>query len=662
MSLVARGWLCALLTLLASAGCSHFIESRAINRFAENIREDNLDGLKQATTPGFQERALRTASALDDIKILRLPDGKVTVVEVEDVDAGRRRVTVQVGEKKEAKKEVFYELVYDGAGKWLVDDVYLKQKKHGVTAFKSVTEQMDLLLTVREFLDAWDEGERDQVLAVVGPQLRGPLEQLPPSFLVRLTTQVIGARAERSRFKPQAQLDERDAVVRLPRVGGETVLTMRLIDGHWQVRDIAIDTKDESRQIPSVLKLAIAVNTCTQFLDAYQRGDKAALQPLCDTDFYEGSLAIANLKQVMLPEPQLPEHDLDVQLRAQRADFVLKGAREVVQIDMRREDASEPEAPPQFLVRDVTLYELESQQEKRLSALFTAQAMLDLFCEALAERDLDHLRHCSTQDLKTRVWQRLNAATVQGMPLELFDDPNPEIVSMSFQGALTRFEVRQGGQPVTYLMREESGRFFVDDVVWQVPGRPSSVKQTLDLLVPVRNFAAAVTLGRDPTQQPAVLDMMQSTCSADFNRMVWSQTKFLPNSGLSADTFLDTPLKSIVQSDNEVLIQFGDDRFGAAIRLRKEYNRHLIDEVLLVAGPEQADRIEVKSTLRTMLANGTALPPQGTQYAGPPRPLPTAPSKIQTAVYEEPADDRPQVIWPAGDEIDIGPIDGQIEP
>ncbi|MDZ4685816.1 MAG: hypothetical protein SH850_12175 [Planctomycetaceae bacterium] len=659
MSFVVRGSLCALLTLAVGAGCSHFIESRAINRFAENLRDEDFDGLKDSTSTQFKERALRTASALDDMKILHLPDGKHTIVDVKEVDDHRRSVTVEVGE---SKKEIFYDLVKDRSGKWVVDDVQLKQKKYGVTAFKSVTEQMDLLLTVREFLDAWDSGDRDRVLTVVGPRLRAPLEQLPPSYLARLTGQVIGARSERTSFKPQAQLDEEDAVVRLPRVGGQTVLTLKLVDDQWQVRDIAVDSKNEAQQIASVWKLALAVNTCTQFLDAYQRSDKLALQPLCEADFYEGSLAIANLKQVMLPDPQIPDHDLDVQLRAQRADFVLKGAREVVQIDMHREDPAEPDAAPQFRVRDVTIYEMETKQEKRLSAMFTAQAMLDLFCEALADRDLDHLRHSSTQDLKTRVWQRLNAATVQHLPLEMFDDGRPEIVAMTFQGALTRFEARQNGQPVTYLLREEEGRFFVDDIVWQISGRPASVKQTLELLVPVRNFAAAVTLGRDASQQPAVVEMMQNTCSADFNRMVWSQTKFLPNSGLSADTFLETPLKSIVQSDTEVLIQFGTDRFGALVKLRKEYNRSLIDEVVLVAGPEQADRIEVKNTLRTLLANGTALPPSNaaTQYAA----QPTSPSRsrIQQAVYEEPADNPPQAIWPVGDPIDIGPIEGQTEP
>ena len=110
---------------------------------------------------------------------------------------------------------------------------------------------------------------------------------------------------------------------------------------------------------------------------------------------------------MILPGPQLGDHDLDVQLRTQRANFVLRGEREIVQIDIRKEESPEPQAPPTFRVCDVTLYEVETKQEKRLSALFTAQDMLTLFSKALADRDLDHLRHSSTQDFSSRVWQRL---------------------------------------------------------------------------------------------------------------------------------------------------------------------------------------------------------------------------------------------------------------
>ncbi|OYW16785.1 MAG: hypothetical protein B7Z55_13835 [Planctomycetales bacterium 12-60-4] len=322
-----------------------------------------------------------------------------------------------------------------------------------------------------------------------------------------------------------------------------------------------------------------------------------------------------------------------------------------MQIDMRREDAAEPNAPPKFLVSDVTIYELDTKQEKRLSALFTAQGMLELFCQALATRDLDHLRHTSSQDFSNRVWRRLNSATVQGLPLEQFDIPELEITSTQFQGALTRVEAQQGGLPVTYLLREESGRFFVDDMQWQASGRPASVKETLSTLVTVQNFAAAVTLGRDPAQQKMVLGMMQETCSTDFNRLVWQQTDFLPNGGLGADTFLAAPLKSIVKSETEILIQLGDDRFGASVRLRKEFNRELVDDIVLIGGPEPDDRIAVKQTFRTLLANGEAVRPGGsTRYAAKP-----APRKIEQAIYQEFDDESPREVLHASDVIDTSP-------
>ncbi|MBI1348362.1 hypothetical protein GC163_18965 [bacterium] len=651
MPKTVRWTVLASLAFSLGAGCANFVESRAIQNFADRLQSEDLDGLKQASSHDFSERALRTATALQDIKILRLPDGKVNVMEVEFVDESHRRVTVEMGE---GKREVFYELVRSDDGKWVVDDVYLKQKKLGVTTFKSVTEQMDLLLTVREFIDACDAGDRNRMLQVTDLEFSAALERLPPSYLARLIGNVLGEKSPASNFKPQAQLDETTAVVKLPRMGGDTILTLSLHGTTWRVTDVAIDSKKEEDQLPSMHKHAIAVNTCVDFLDAYQRDDKVALAPLCDEDLFSGSLSIANLKQVLLPGPQLIDHELSLKLHGQRADFLLKGEREVVQIEMHREDSPEPNSPPHFLVKDVTIYEVESRQEKRLAALFTAQSMLQLFCEALAERDLDHLKHSSTQDFANSVWRRLNSATIQGLPLEMFDSPQLDVNSMQFLGALTRVEATQGGQPVTYLLREEAGRFYVDDVLWQTPGRPASVKETLALLIPVQNFSAAVALGRGPQQQAQVLQMLQETCSTDFNRMVWQQTDFVPNGGLSSDTFLATPLRSVVQSETEVLIQLGDDRFGAAVKLRKEHNRNLVDEVLLIAGPEPADRIEVKRTMRTLLANGQAVRPGQTQMAAKPAGLTR--QKIQTAVYEELSDDVPQEILQVGDQVDIGPI------
>jgi hypothetical protein len=623
MSRTIRSFVCccglAAITVGGSSGCTHLIETRAITAFSKNLQQANLEGLKASTSDEFRQRALRTAVALEDLKILRLPDGKTTIVEVEDINSDKKRVTVQVGE---SKKEIFYELAKDSTGRWVVDDIYLKQKKKGVEAYKSVTEQMDLLLSVREFLNAWGNGDREQVLRVTSPAFRSSLEALPPSFLASMTRTVTSGRPAGAQFKPHAQLDEKVAVVRLPRLSGECVVSLELKGEHWQVSDVAIDSKDDD-QVSSMYKLAKAVNNCTSFLAAYGRGDKASLANWSSKDFYEGSLSIGDLSQAKLPDALLSEHELQVKLRGNRADFILKNDAELVQIDMHRVSETAPNVTPQFVVSDVTIYEVATKQEKRLSALFTAQEMLEIFVKSLSLRDLDALKHCSTRDLSSRVWSKLNGGTVTAMPLEPFDSDEFEFVTASFQGALTRIEVRQGGRPLTYLLREESGRFYVDDVQWQITGIPSSLKSTIEVLIPVQDFAAAIALGREPQEQTAALEQLQANSSSDFNRMVWTQCRFVPNSGMSADTFLHAPLKGIAMGENEVTVQLGDNRFGAKVTLRREFDRYTVDDVLLVAGPEEAQRLALKHSLRTQLARGEAqapsatVPASATRSAGP---------------------------------------------
>lgn len=590
----------------SGVGCTHLIETRAITAFSEHLKEEDLDGLMKATTRDFRQRALRTATALEDLKILHLPDGKTTIVEVEELSDDKKRVTVQVGE---GKKEVFYELARDGDGHWMVDDIYLKQKRKGVEAYKSVTEQMDLLLTVREFLDTWSRGDREQVLGVTSKKFRAALDPLPPSYLASLTRIVSAGKPTAGKYKPNAQLDEKVAVVRLPRSVGDTVISLELADGHWQVSDVAVDAKGDDH-LPSMMKLAQAVNSCTSFLAAYEAGNKPRLAEWSSSDFFEGSLSVGDLTQAHLPDAQFSEHEMQVKLRGNRADFVLRNDVELVQIDMHRAPDTAPDAPDKYLVSDVTIYEIESKQEKRLSALFTAQGMLEVFVQALSNRDVSTLKHSSTRDLAGRVWGKLNQDTLNAMPLDVFDNGEMEFVTASFQGALTKIEVRQGGRPLTYLLREEHGRFYVDDVNWQITGIPASLKTTLEILVPIQEFAGAIALGRGPESQQAALERLQATCTGEFNRVVWSQTKFVPNSGMSADTFLKAPLKGIAIADNEVTVQLGDNRYGSKVTLRREFDRYVVDDVLLIAGVEDSQRLALRHSLRTQLARGEARAPQ----------------------------------------------------
>lgn len=624
MSRTIRSVVCcfglAVVTTTGGVGCSHMIETRAITAFSKNLNDEDLDGLMEATSQDFRQRALRTTTAFEDLKILNLPDGKTTIVEVEDDGKNKKRVTVEVGDGKkdkkskkgsssDSKKEIFYELTKGKDGHWVVDDIYLKQKRKGVVAYKSVTEQMDMLLSIREFLDAWSRGDREQVLGVTTKKFRAALDPLPPSYLATLTKVVSTGKPTGGKYKPNAQMDEKVAVVRLPRHVGDTVISMELNDGRWQVSDVAVDTKGDE-QLPSMLKLAHAVNGCTAFLAAYGNGDKTKLSELSSADFFEGSLAVGDLSQAKLPDSQFSEHELIVKLRGNRADFVLKNDAELVQIDMHRDAETSPDVPAKFRVSDVTIYEIETKQEKRLSALFTAQGMLEIFVHALEDRDVGTLKHSSTRDLATRVWGRLSTETLQAMPLDLFDGSDMEFVSASFQGALTRIQVRHGGRPVTYVLRDENGRFFVDDVSWQITGVPSSLKTTLEILVPIQEFASAIAQGRDPQKQENALERLQAISTGDFNRMVWGQTRYVPNSGMSADTFLKTPLKSIAIADQEVTVQLGDNQYGAKVTLRREFERYVVDDITLIAGVDDSQRLALKHSLRTQMARGETRAPQ----------------------------------------------------
>ena len=632
MFALRRMWSLSLILAAAGSGCAHLVETKTIEKFSTQLKKQDLDGLKASTSDEFAGRALRTAEALEDFEIRRIPDGKHSVVKVEKLSGNHKRVTVAVGE---AKKEVFYELTKNSTGKWVVDDIYLRQKKQGVEAYKAVSEQMDLLLTVREFLDAWDTGERADVLQGTTPELRTALETLPPAYLAQLTRKITSGRKSFKSQRPQAQLSDDVAVVRIPRTAGELLLTLELQNAHWRVSDVLVKSKEEADGLPSLYREALAIEHGLKFLAAYERSDRSALESLCTADFYEGSLSMGNLKEVALPSSLLIDHDLSIALTGLRADLTLQNDREIVQLTLHRSQEEDLEEAPRFHVSNVTINDIASEQKMRLGALFTARAMGEFYLQALSQRDVGKLRHSSTKDFSTRVWQKLNEATIASAPLEPFDGPPGEISKIQFNGPLARLDARAGDQQVELVLKEESGRFLVDDILWSLPGRPNTVKATLELIIPVRKFATGIALGRAPREQTLALEMLQETSSRDFNRMVWTQTEFVPASGLSADTFLNAPLKSLTMSDGQVIVQLGDNRFGAVVTMIKEHDRFAIDEVLLIAGPHPADRITMKHEMRTQLARGLAQRPGGVVQASGTRLHGAPPSKLVHADFQE---------------------------
>ena len=594
-----------ILFVTAGLGCSHFAEQRALSKFTEALEARELEDLRARSSEQFGQRALRRDEALDSLKMLRLPTGDLEIVEVEQVSNHERLVTAQLGD---SNRRAFYRIVREeGSRKWVVDDVLLRQNResHGVSSDKSVAEQVDLLLAVHDFLDAWNSGRNDALDATT-PEFRKVLADLPPVHFARLTQRVVGDKPERVRLTSPAVTNRNTGIVRVPRRSGALVLTLKQDAESWKVADVAVESRTDSEHLPSVLKTAAAINAATDFLTAYRNGDRKQLAGLCTESFYRQALLPGELDSVPLPPGDVPHSETKIDMQPTSAEFLVPTDREIVKVNLQRlGDANDSESLPEFRVNEVTIFELtapgEAPREMRLSVLFTGRAMLRLFGEALAHGDLAMLRKTSTSDFNRRVWQQLDEQTFADLGPAVMLPGGMRIVDTSFQGAVTEVTVDQAGRRVTYVLRERAGDVRIDDVLIESPGLPASLKEMVEILLPVRRFAAGLSLAR--------IDLLQRQSSNDLNRHVWTQTNQVPAVGHAAVAYLRAPLTQVRPTgENELLLVLGDERFGARVLLVREHTQYVVDDVMLIAGPESHLQARLKRRLREELTIGG--PPQ----------------------------------------------------
>lgn len=586
-------WL-VILAPLSGSGCANFVETRAISAFAKALDEGNVETLKDSTSSRFNEKSLRLPSAIEDLAILRLPKGDVEVVEVDEVSATEKRVTVEIGE---SRQKLRYRLLREPESRqWVVDDVFIRQKKDGVSSTRPVTELMDLVSSVREFLAAWGGGYREDMLQLADERLATVLSELPRPWLQKLAEQAIGDRAGDTKIRPEAQIDDDVAVVRLPRKSGQMLISFRRTDQRWLISDLAVESRRDKDHIPSVKQFATAMLTATRFLEAYSRNDKTALQPVTTPAFFEHSITPATLSLLPLPDSSVAAADFQIRLSGGVADFVVNRAEDIVKLSLTRVEGEDSETPTQFLVEDVTLYDLETRDEKRLSALFMSHALVDVFSEALSSRDFDTVRFMSTSDFQTRVWSLLDAPLLQRLPLPEIEAVPARITATLFMGAVTNVTVEQGQRVLVYVLRDQDGELLVDDVLLPVEGRPRSLKENLEAYIPVIQFGVAIRRGD--------LDALQRTSSNSLNGMVWHQVKQIPALPRHPADHLAAPLSGLESSGNEAVVTLGDDRFGARVLLVRqgEANGFVVDDIRLIAGPEESQRTDMKSALRFELS------------------------------------------------------------
>jgi hypothetical protein len=598
--------------LCYSAGCFHMVnaeallslnenpENRVVTSFVAALEKGDLDVLRALSSESFQASALRRPDALDAMQQLGFPTGEAKILEAKEKDDGqdRKQVSAEIGEKQ--RQLAFFLTRENGSKKWVVDDVKFKRKLKPGQENKTMAEQMDLLLSIRDFLDAWGSGERDEVLRNTTPAFGQLLGELPPGCLAKLTKQIGGEGGAQNGLRPNVEGHQEMALVRVNRKSGEMLMTLRYTDGRWKADDVHVQQKRDGDHVPSVRKLATAMLTTIAFYEAYQSVNKDALAGICTDRFFKTSLAVADLSALKLPEHRVRDAEFETKIQGTHAMAILQGDREIVQISLVQEtsDQAAQDALPVYRVEDVSFFELNGTQEKRMSALFTSQEVMQVFSEALAARDLKTLQLTATHDFNARAWNHLTSLQLAEMPLAQIEASPPRVLDVAFKGPVTEITVSQGQTPLTYVLRDQAGKLLVDEVLFPALDRPGELKTTLELMIPTRAFAAGLQTGSAAS--------LRTVSSREFNKVVWNQTEAIPQLPEAPAAFLKAPLNKIQLAPERAIIILGDEHWGAKVFLVKEGERYLVDDVVLIAGLEQHQRIGLKQRVRAQLATGKA--------------------------------------------------------
>ena len=596
--------LAVVLGLIAPAGCSHLVETRSVTRFTGAFEDRDISALRDATSTEFRKRALRDKSAVEAMDLLELPEGKVSVAEVEEVSNNRRRVKVEFESDDQVKTPMTFELSREGkSGAWLVDDLLLKQSRRGKTVTRSATDLMDLLLSVHEFQRAWASGERQRLLASTSESFSEKLSQIPAPYLTQLANRVAVRDGRTFSSRPRASLDKGTAQVRYNGPEGETVLALTLEPAGWRVDDIVFSSTSSKRRPESVRLLASVIARAAGFLDAYNTADRPGLKEHSSSRFFSTCLARADLSELELPRSAAIDAKAEVRLQKTFSDILVKRPGGMVRLSLEREAVPDTSsktgdlASSGFRVNEVTLVDFSTQQERRVSAVFTAQARMRLFLAAARQHDLLAIRHNSSTDFNTRVWNQVSPTVLPEVLGLAFSEGQTQVSGTVFQGAVTEITITQGNRALTCVLREQNGVLLVDDIMVPTTTLPGSLKKQFERLIPVIGFRQAIQRG-DASEVSAV-------SSADFNRLVWSQVddRFPAQAGRVARFLRPMPTQIRVIEDGREEVTLGDRQFGARVALVKESRGFRVDDVELLAGaPVDSRPTMVKQVLRLEIA------------------------------------------------------------
>ncbi|MEZ6055632.1 MAG: hypothetical protein R3C01_02905 [Planctomycetaceae bacterium] len=609
------GSICVWITS-ALCGCSSFLSARAIDAFSSSLEAKNMADIKANSSKDFEGSALRREDSLAALDILKLPTRDFTVRDVEDLSPTSRLVTVAVGKdetlvKYRLKREDTSRLSL--APRWVVDDVIMTRGGGAGASERSVTEQMNLLLTIQDFLAHWSEGSREQVISTLSPEMQAKLSPLPPVFLSRLTRETLDG-VRRTTFNPEVNVRDNQADVSIARAGGKLMLKLEKSENstgnsEWRITSIVAGSgRSRNSNDVDVIDRADLYGTVSGFLEGYRDLRRDELARVCTEDFYKDVLELADLTSVPLPVEQLTTATPTIEFQGKRVEMVfdLKEASYLVSLQVNDSPTAigpggiaMPES--RYRVEELTIYEGGGKQIKPLTSLFTAQATVELYAEMLASRDAAMLKTLSTSRFNEHVWDRItNPALSKLLPLNSIPNGAPHVVTTVFLGPRTEVMVTQGTRALTYVLQSNGGRPQVDDILVPSNNQTVSLRESLESAVPVLNFAGAWQRGDKRG--------VEQFASEGLQRLVFLNSESLPEIGVSVAQHLLLPYRTMKQEDDIIRVTLGDGNSGAEVKLVREKG-FLVIEDFSATGPEvPGGQVELASTVRSSLLRGRHAP------------------------------------------------------
>ena len=558
----------------------HITENRAITQFTDALIEDNEKAFRRSVSTRFEQRAMRSADAWKDLEIMKLPKVKLEIDDSTVVDEN----TFETIAKDEKGTKYQFKIARDAEKRrWVVDDVLVRQRKKGTSATKSVSEVMDLLLTVREFLTTWQSNDRSAILPALSVSLREPLEQMPEPWMNRLVERVSSECESEMARRPEIQMNESDALVKMPSKNGFLLMKVAREDNHWLFSDIEVRQRKTDDHPGSVLRQARALHAVSQFLAAYDKEDKVALKPLCEGTFYSASLEIGDLSMISMPSAEHAPDDFEIRSFSGQLTIMVPDKTQIVQLDLTTPKSDDRKAVQKlaegsvetsFVVRDITIYDRQTRKQQKLESAFTAPVRAMLFVSALHDQNLPILKQLSTEEFSHGTWDRIDPTLMSQLPLSEVPAGTLTLRNTDVRGDTTEMEfMSDSGQICSIIMRSENGTLNVDDIQYpNASAHVASLRNHLQLTVPIVELASA--------WHKQDLSGVKRTCSMDFNRLIWGNLKTLPGEFDRLPEMLLVPVRSATLADSQAMVELAQaGEQPVNVRLLKENNAWVIDEI-----------------------------------------------------------------------------------